>query len=52
MRSGVQKLWYRWLKRRSRKPGRLTWEWMDWHLEESFVLPPARVVHSIYLAKP
>lgn len=52
VRTGVQKLWYRWLQRRSRKPGRLTWEWMDWHLKETFVFPPARVVHSIYLAKP
>jgi len=51
-RTEVQKLWYQWLRRRSRNPGRLTWEWMDWHLKETFVFPCARVVHSIYHAKP
>jgi len=52
VRTAVQKLWYKWLRRRSRNPGRLTWEWMDWHLKETFVFPYARVVHSIYHAKP
>ncbi len=51
VRTAVQKLWYKWLRRRSRNPGRLTWEWMDWHLKETFVFPAARVVHSIYQAK-
>lgn len=52
VRTVVQKLWYRWLRRRSRKPGRLTWEWMDWHLRETFVFPYPQVVHSIYHANP
>jgi len=52
VRTAVQQLGYKWLRRRSRNPGPLTWEWMDWHLKETFVFPPARVVHSIYQAKP
>ena len=52
IRTGVQKLWFKWLRRRSRTSGSRTWEWMDRQLKETFVFPYARVVHSIYHAKP
>ncbi len=52
VRTETQKLWYKWLRRRSRNPGRRTWEWMNRILKEIFVFPYARVVHSIYHAKP
>lgn len=51
VRTGVQKLWRKWLARRSREPGGLTWERMNRYLKELFVFPYARVVHSIYGAK-
>lgn len=52
VRTETQKLWYKWLRRRSREPGGMTWEWMNRMLKETFVFPHARVVHSIYGAKP
>lgn len=52
IRTATQKLWYKWLRRRSREPGGMTWQWMHRLLTETFVFPPARVVHSIYGAKP
>jgi hypothetical protein len=52
VRIATQKLWYHWLRRRSREPGGQTWEWMHRLLKETFVFPYARVVHSIYRAKP
>jgi len=51
-RTGTQKLWRKWLARRSRESNALTWERMNRFLKETFVFPPARVVHSIYEAKP
>jgi RNA-directed DNA polymerase len=51
VRTEVQKLWYKWLRRRSREPGGMTWNWMYRMLKETFVFPHARVVHSIYGAK-
>jgi RNA-directed DNA polymerase len=52
VRTATQKLWYKWLRRRSREPGSHTWEWMNRMLKETFVFPYARVVHSIYHARP
>lgn len=51
VRTGTQKLWRKWLRRRSRESKALTWERMDRFLKEMFVFPYARVVHSIYHAK-
>jgi group II intron reverse transcriptase/maturase len=52
VRTETVKLWHKWLRRRSRTPGGLTWERMNRLLKETFVFPYARVVHSIYNAKP
>jgi group II intron reverse transcriptase/maturase len=52
VRTEAVKLWHKWLRRRSRAPGGLTWERMNRLLKETFVFPYARVVHSIYNAKP
>jgi hypothetical protein len=52
VRTETQKLWYKWLRRPSREPGGMTWDWMNRMLKETFVFPHARVVHSIYRAKP
>ena len=46
LRPLVQRIWQKWLNRRSWK-GALTWERMH-RLLEVFPLPPARVVHSVY----
>jgi len=52
VRTEAVKQWYKWLRRRSRAPGGLTWERMHRLLKGTFVFPSARVVHSIYNAKP
>jgi group II intron reverse transcriptase/maturase len=52
VRTEVMKVWHKWLWRRSRSPGGLTRERMTQLLRETFVFPYARVVHSIYHAKP
>jgi hypothetical protein len=52
VRTEARKLWHKWLRRRSRSPSGLTWERMSRLLEETFVFPSARVIHSIYHAKP
>ena len=52
MRTGVQKLWHKWLRRRSRESRAMTWERMQRLFKETFVFPYIRVVHSIYNAKP
>jgi RNA-directed DNA polymerase len=52
VRTGTQKLWYKWLRRRSRESKAHTWQWMNQKLRDLFVFPYARVVHSIYHAKP
>ena len=51
LRPLVQRIWQKWLNRRSWKAA-LTWERMN-RLLEVFPLPPPRVVHSVYRsAKP
>ena len=52
VRTGTQKLWRKWLARRSRESQSMTWERMNRFLKETFLFPYARVVHSIYRAKP
>ena len=49
-REAVKKLWQKWLSRRSRGAP-MPWERFT-HLLRRYPLPPARVVHSIYVAKP
>ncbi len=51
-RTETVKLWQKWLQRRSREPGAMTWERMSRLLRETFMFPYARVVHSIYRANP
>ena len=48
LRPLVNKVWFKWLRRRSWK-SRLNWKRMR-RLLELFPLPPARVVHSVYVA--
>jgi RNA-directed DNA polymerase len=47
----VKKVWQKWLHRRSRSSTDMPWDRFT-HLMERYRLPPARVVHSIYAAKP
>ena len=42
----VERLWRKWLGRRSWR-GRMTWERFA-RLRNTYPLPPARVVHSVY----
>jgi group II intron reverse transcriptase/maturase len=42
----VDRLWHKWLSRRSRK-ARLTWDAFD-RVRQRYPLPPARVVHSVF----
>ncbi len=51
-RNEVGIIWYKWLKRRSSKSKSIKWSRMNILLSEHYPLPPARVVHSIYKAKP
>lgn len=51
-REEVREIWHKWLNRRSRKPNDMPWERFSILIREHFPLPPARVVHSIYAAKP
>jgi RNA-directed DNA polymerase len=51
-REEVKKIWRKWLNRRSRKSGDMTWDRFSILLRKYFPFPPARVVHSIYVAKP
>jgi RNA-directed DNA polymerase len=44
----VTRIWLKWLRRRSWKGNRLTWEKFGNLLKEHFPLPPPRVVHSVY----
>ena len=44
----VKRIWKKWLSRRSWKGNRLNWERFSEMIKNSFPLPPARVVHSIY----
>lgn len=47
----VERLWQRWLHRRSRSTSDMPWERFRCLLQR-YPLPPARAVHSIYVAKP
>lgn len=47
----VVKIWQKWLHRRSRSSTDMPWDRYT-HLLKRYRLPPARVVHSIYAAKP
>lgn len=49
LRHWVQRIWQKWLNRRSWK-ARMTWPRMS-RLLAVFPMPPARVVHSIYLSR-
>jgi group II intron reverse transcriptase/maturase len=44
----VRRIWKKWLVRRCWKGKRLNWERFKEMVKNSFPLPPARVVHSIY----
>ena len=50
-RDGVIRIWRKWLDRRTGDRGSMSWERMK-RLLDFFYLPEARVVHSIYAAKP
>jgi RNA-directed DNA polymerase len=52
VRTAAVKLWHKWLRRRSRESRAMTWERMHRLLQELFVFPSARVIHSIYHANP
>jgi group II intron reverse transcriptase/maturase len=52
VRKATVKLWCKWLRRRSRGSKGITWERLLRLLQDTFVFPSARVVHSIYKAKP
>jgi RNA-directed DNA polymerase len=49
-REGMLKLWRKWLNRRTSKPS-MTWDKFSCLLKH-YPIPSARVVHSIYIAKP
>ena len=50
-RQGAVKSWRKWLHRRSRSSTDMPWDRFN-RLLQRYRLPPARVVHSIYAAKP
>lgn len=50
-REGVRRAWQKWLHRRSRSSTDMPWDRFA-RLLQRYRLPPARVVHSIYAAKP
>jgi RNA-directed DNA polymerase len=50
-RQGVKRVWQKWLHRRSRSSTDMPWDRFN-RLLQRYRLPPARVVHSIYAAKP
>jgi RNA-directed DNA polymerase len=50
-RQGVLKNWQKWLHRRSRSSTDMPWDRFN-RLLERYRLPPVRVVHSVYAAKP
>jgi RNA-directed DNA polymerase len=51
LREEVKKAWQKWLHRRSRSSTDMPWDRFT-RLLQRYRLPPARVVHSIYAAKP
>ena len=52
VRTGTRRVWRKWLARRSRGNGHLSWERMQRYLDETFVFAPVRIVHSVYGANP
>jgi len=48
----VTRIWKKWLNRRSWRGYKLTWDIFKEMLKEHIPLPPAKIVHSIYAAKP
>jgi RNA-directed DNA polymerase len=50
-RHGVKRAWQKWLHRRSRSSTDMPWDRFN-RLLERYRLPPPRVVHSVYAAKP
>jgi len=50
-REGVKKSWQKWLHRRSRSSTDMPWDRFA-RLLQRYRLPPVRIVHSIYAAKP
>ena len=47
---GSKRLWHKWLNRRSRLRGSMTWERFSILMQDHFPLPRPRVVHSVYSA--
>jgi group II intron reverse transcriptase/maturase len=50
-RHGVKRAWQKWLHRRSRSSTDMPWDRFN-RLLERYRLPPPRVIHSVYAAKP
>jgi RNA-directed DNA polymerase len=50
-RDAAKRLWHKWLNRRSRQSGGMSWQRFEELLKQFYPLPPPRVVHSIYAAK-
>jgi RNA-directed DNA polymerase len=50
-REGVKKVWQKWLHRRSRSSTDMPWDRFA-RLLQRYRLPPVRIVHSVYAAKP
>jgi len=50
-REGVKRLWQQWLHRRSRSSTDMLWDRFT-RLLQRYRLPPVKIVHSIYAAKP
>jgi RNA-directed DNA polymerase len=50
-RDEVKGLWHKWLNRRSRRSGGMSWQRFEELLQGLYPFPPARVIHSIYAAK-
>ena len=50
-REVVKRLWHKWLNRRSRRDGGMSWQRLEELIKRYYPFPPARVVHSIYAAK-
>jgi RNA-directed DNA polymerase len=50
-REQVKRLWHKWLDRRTRRRGGMSWQRFGELVKQYYLFPPARVVHSIYAAK-
>jgi RNA-directed DNA polymerase len=51
-REGVRRLWHKWLNRRTRKRDTLSWERFAQLCAQHYRLPKARIIHSVFRAKP